>query len=145
MDDFELKWFLTEAEFWAALKMFNCWARTLIKFAFSHQSDVSLSILSSDHHQISTEGERGGTQYLSIEVVLKHLVRIKPPKSRCWTEDQMCLHSRSGWTLWSIRTFRIRWGCCGVTTTIYNSLQVSGTIENVRNVQVISLHSDVHM
>jgi len=34
----------------------------------SHQSDVTLEIESSEHHQISTEGEIGGTQYLRIKV-----------------------------------------------------------------------------
>ena len=81
----------------------------LMKFAFSHQSDVSLSILSSDHHQISTEGERGGTQYLLIEVVPRSGTRIKHPCSRWRTGDQMCLRSRSDWTPSSIKTCRIRW------------------------------------
>jgi len=34
----------------------------------SHQSDISLQLADSDHHQISTEGDFGGTQYLKIEV-----------------------------------------------------------------------------
>jgi len=78
----------------------------------SHQSDVSLSILSSDHHQISTEGERGGTQYLSIEV----------------------LNRRS-----DVPSFSFR-----LNSLEYQNLQdkVSGTIENVRNVQVYKTVSE---
>ena len=38
------------------------------KFHLAHQSDVTLDLLSSEHHQISTEGQAGGTQYLTIEV-----------------------------------------------------------------------------
>lgn len=34
----------------------------------SHQSDTSLQLLASEHHSISTEGELGGAQYLSIQV-----------------------------------------------------------------------------
>ena len=38
------------------------------KFHLAHQSDITLDLLSSEHHQISTEGQAGGTQYLTIQV-----------------------------------------------------------------------------
>ena len=37
-------------------------------FNMAHQSDVSVSLVQSEHHQISTEGEAGGTQFLTIQV-----------------------------------------------------------------------------
>ena len=39
-----------------------------ISILFSHQSDSSLKLLNYDNHNISTEGELGGTQFLHIEV-----------------------------------------------------------------------------
>lgn len=39
------------------------------KFHVAHQSDVSVNLLTSEYHQISGEGQVGGTQYLHIEVV----------------------------------------------------------------------------
>ncbi len=38
------------------------------QFRLAHQSDISTSIVASDHHNISTEGQLGGTQYLTIRV-----------------------------------------------------------------------------
>ena len=38
------------------------------RFNLAHQSDVTLVLVSSEHHQISTEGQAGGTQYLTIQV-----------------------------------------------------------------------------
>lgn len=38
------------------------------RMRLSHQSDISLQLASCDHHQLSTEGEIGGSQYLKIEV-----------------------------------------------------------------------------
>lgn len=38
------------------------------KFHLAHQSDITLDLLSSEHHQISTEGQAGGTQYLTLQV-----------------------------------------------------------------------------
>ena len=35
----------------------------------SHQSDVKLQLVNSEHHKISTEGEIGGAQFLHIKVV----------------------------------------------------------------------------
>lgn len=43
----------------------------------SHQSDISLKLADSDHHQISTEGEIGGAQFLSIQVINRK-PRIEP-------------------------------------------------------------------
>lgn len=38
------------------------------KFHIAHQSDVTLNLIGSEHHHISTEGQAGGTQFLKIEV-----------------------------------------------------------------------------
>ena len=37
-------------------------------FHLAHQSDVELKIVKTDQHQLSTEGQAGGTQFLSILV-----------------------------------------------------------------------------
>ena len=37
-------------------------------FNLAHQSDVELKIIKTDQHQLSTDGQAGGTQYLSILV-----------------------------------------------------------------------------
>ena len=37
-------------------------------FHLAHQSDVELKIVKTDHHQLSTDGQAGGAQYLSILV-----------------------------------------------------------------------------
>ena len=37
-------------------------------FHLAHQSDVELAIIRTDHHQLSTDGEAGGTQFLTIRV-----------------------------------------------------------------------------
>ncbi len=38
------------------------------RFHLAHQSDVTLRLVGSEHHHISTEGEAGGAQFLTIEV-----------------------------------------------------------------------------
>ena len=37
-------------------------------FHIAHQSDVELKIVKTDQHQLSTEGQAGGTQFLTILV-----------------------------------------------------------------------------
>ena len=37
-------------------------------FHLAHQSDVELKVVKTDQHQLSTEGQAGGTQFLSILV-----------------------------------------------------------------------------
>jgi hypothetical protein len=37
-------------------------------FNIAHQSDVTISLVHSQQHQLSTDGEIGGSQYLTIEV-----------------------------------------------------------------------------
>ncbi len=38
------------------------------QFELAHQSDVTTTLVASDHHHISTEGHLGGTQYLTVKV-----------------------------------------------------------------------------
>jgi hypothetical protein len=38
------------------------------RFHLAHQTDVELGLAGSEHHQISTDGQAGGTQYLTISV-----------------------------------------------------------------------------
>ncbi len=38
------------------------------QFRLAHQSDVATSLEGSDHHHISTEGQLGGTQFLTVRV-----------------------------------------------------------------------------
>ena len=37
-------------------------------FHLAHQSDVELKIVKTDQHQLSTQGQAGGTQFLTILV-----------------------------------------------------------------------------
>ena len=37
-------------------------------FHLTHQSDVELKIVNTDHRQLSTDGQAGGAQFLSILV-----------------------------------------------------------------------------
>ena len=78
----------------------------------SHQSDVSLHLMSSEQHRISTEGHIGGAQFLHI------IVKNRRPE---------------------IPDFNVR-----VNALEYQNLQdkISGSIENVQNVQIFRTVSE---
>lgn len=82
------------------------------KFHLAHQSDVTLDLLSSEHHQISTEGQAGGTQYLTIEVKNRRL---------------------------NAESFRFRLNSLEYQN-LQDKLQ--GPIENIRNIQIFKTVSE---
>ena len=40
----------------------------IFNYPFTYESDIELKIVKTDQHQLSTEGQAGGTQFLSIFV-----------------------------------------------------------------------------
>ena len=97
----------------------------------SHQSDVSLEIVNSEQHRISTEGHIGGSQFLHIKVRFRN----QKTKNDIFLNDICQVTNRRP----EISSFTIR-----VNALEYKNLQdkIRGSIQNQENITIFRTVSE---